>query len=786
VWLFGKNDFMRHISYSARYLLLETLFILVGAYLVLFAGTNDGIMSPTIMSVSALLITIVSGLLFLQKKLIVSNEIVRPLQVILAVLLLTTLTSLDPRRSIVETWLIAVSFWVLFATVSIIQMRVPAELIIKVLLIIVAIVMVFYWAEVIKWYLEWLAVSPGQWIPTVAYRLVAPNFMAMLLNLCLMVAISRFTVSSSNVSKFFLAGWILSASGLLYLTSSRGGWVGTVAGIGTFLLISLVLYRHKWLALLRYLGSHKVILGLLLLGAGAGLAAGGYLIYKQSLQPTHGPIFTARVEFWGPAWQAFLESPLVGKGPFTFISTYLQMIPSPPNVMFLHAHSIYFDLLSTTGLLGIVPVIWTIVVFGKVLWRRIKTQKGMDLALSAGSAAAAAVFLTHGIFDSVYHSPPTTMLVFCMVMATGVSQPLEEKKVQGSKVNFAFLSCLVIGFAWWYVWAAIPINKGVASANGGEWIQAVPEFEAAVSRDPGMAIAHQQLGLARSMLAEKGEAESLRIAIDEFEKTVKLDPYWASNWVNLGALYKTQGDGLLAEKAFKKAVDLSPQWAVFWLNLGDLYEVEGDLTQAETAYIKVLDLQPDWAQAYFWRATDLRARVATDWLKNHPAGEPPSEEALRGELAADRSRASDYIGLATLYIEQNRPEAARELLDTASMVYFSTGKEQIEYSWLQAELSAADGNYQDAVLQGQKAVDGYLFQGIYGPGSYGTLIYAPLMFRRPAASLEFVPQLTRIMITDRVGEWMLKLRSWYLETGEIQKADEIYRQVQYYIPDSQK
>ena len=135
------------------------------------------------------------------------------------------------------------------------------------------------------------------------------------------------------------------------------------------------------------------------------------------------------------------------------------------------------------------------------------------------------------------------------------------------------LGVVISLFAWLNVWQAIPLYQGVAAANREEWSEAAVQLDEAVARDTYLSIAHQQSGLAYSALADAGDKQALQQAIDRFEQTSAMDPYWGLNWANLGALYRSQGKWQLAADAFQKATHAAPNAAVFWLNLGECEEM---------------------------------------------------------------------------------------------------------------------------------------------------------------------------------------------------------------------
>lgn len=109
---------------------------------------------------------------------------------------------------------------------------------------------------------------------------------------------------------------------------------------------------------------------------------------------------TAQTRFWvwGEAWQGFLERPILGWGPENFTAVYDKFfnpsfyVPGQNNeTWFDRAHSVYFDYLSETGILGLLAYLGMFGVFAyEFFWkkRRVKHE---------GSPHHNATILTRGL-----------------------------------------------------------------------------------------------------------------------------------------------------------------------------------------------------------------------------------------------------------------------------------------------------------------------------------------------------------------------------------------------------
>jgi hypothetical protein len=277
------------------YLLAEMALIVLFTYLVFFATPHSGLYTPLTLAITTALFTLFT-LFYLFKAAPADPRLAYPVLAAVAILILTSLTSIDPRRSLAETWLIAMPFFLGFVLLEFGRRGLPGELVVKSLLVPGGLIMAMSWAQALFWYRSWLADFPGEWIPSISYRLPAPNFLAVMFNLLLMLALARLLASASRLSRLILALYCLSALGLLFLTSSRGGWIGTAAGLFCLALLLLRFQRTRLLPLWDHLRASplllrfqrtRLLLAPALLLALAVFFAVGYLLYRQAVHPTH-------------------------------------------------------------------------------------------------------------------------------------------------------------------------------------------------------------------------------------------------------------------------------------------------------------------------------------------------------------------------------------------------------------------------------------------------------------------------------------------------------------------
>lgn len=759
------NLHRRQNSPSWLYLLQESALILAFSYLVMIASNQNGLIDPTLLGATAGLLSLLA-IVFAWKGQVAPGRAL-PVGLFLGALLLSGLTSIDPRRSLAEVWLIAIPFFLFFFIAWLVRRGWPGELVIKSLLAVGAILMAFSWLEALGWYVAWLRAAPGQWLPSIPYRLPAPNFLAVMFNILLLTASARLPAAGSRLKQALLGLYALSALGLLYLTSSRGGWIGAIAGLAVLALLAPAPEQRQ--ALFARLRASRALQAAALLGGALALAAFGWLLYRQSAQPTHGALLSSRQYLWAPAWQAFRSSPLLGSGPHTYAGFFLRQNSVPPGELFVYAHNIYLDVLGGSGLLGLAAFGGLVFALVRGLLRRFKLAQGNRRPPALAALAALAAFGVHGLFDSVHHTMPTALWTLAIVLAAALGEGSAARRPsRAADWSVKALGVALAALTWLNVWATLPLYGGVQAANAGDWGAAVAQLEPAARRDPRMAITQQQLGLGYAVLAEQGQAGALERAVAAFERSTRLDPYWAADQANLAALYRQSGNLPAAQAAFERAVRLAPDWALYRLRLAEVLEVEGNLSAAQAEYTHALELQPGWAEADFWQGSPLRSETLVAWMQDQPAAleEPPGLAQMEAGLAADPARLTPYLPLGRAYLEAGRLDEAGALLGRAQLATAGRDASRLELAWLQAELAARRGDYRQAARLGERVLFGYENWGVMGPGWFGVTLYGEHAFRRAAMSLEVVPQLGAMQPAGLESR-RAQVTAWRQQGGEL-------------------
>ncbi len=157
--------------------------------------------------------------------------------------------------------------------------------------------------------------------------------------------------------------------------------------------------------------------------------------------------------------------------------------------------------------------------------------------------------------------------------------------------------------------------------------EAVNEYNAIVKKEPGVAIAHQQLGIVAAhsgdlTMAEKELKEAVRLdekdavshtslamtyasmgdtgkAKREFEKALLLEPSNLEAAGHFSTMLSTHGDHDAAMNVLESAVKHHPNNAILRNNLGTMHSLKGEYHAAILNFQKALSVAPDMPSAHY-------------------------------------------------------------------------------------------------------------------------------------------------------------------------------------------
>ena len=218
------------------------------------------------------------------------------------------------------------------------------------------------------------------------------------------------------------------------------------------------------------------------------------------------------------------------------------------------------------------------------------------------------------------------------------------------------------------------LRAGMANERTGNYPGAVSAYNRGLAVEPENVELLNSLGFA---LFQQGKSDE---ALDALERALAVDPNHLKAHNNMALAAIDMGELELAEAHYRESLAIEPQSAIY-NDLGFVLERQGLVEEATGAYRQALELDPTSASAQYnlgaalARTSEfaeaenhLRAALETEANSQTYAGlgfvlwqQDRDEEAiasLDAAIEADPKNATAYDALATIYIEQAKPEAA--------------------------------------------------------------------------------------------------------------------------------
>lgn len=525
------------------------------------------------------------------------------------------------RRMAIGAWYWALIIMVWWVVWDVTQQGLPHRWLIDALLVAAVPVVGLGYIQVAGWLQKWMTLRlatdlPLPFAPPRPTSLIGnPNALGSVLIVLILLAAGRAVQARRAVWRLGWGAYVLLGGGLLFLTLSRGAWVGlgtagVVWGAGVLHargMLSRAWWRRFWQA--------RGIAGKGLIGFAAvalliaGLVGGG-LVLRIANQPERA-FATTRAIIWDAALAEIAAHPLVGSGLFTFGRELLRYQSTPPVTPHTHAHNLFLHVGAQFGILGLLVLGWFMWLVGRGWWRLWRGD-GEFSRIEHLSVGCALVALTvHHQFD-ITAMMPSIAFIWLLLVAAAFAADNGTSTTTGSRpwpsVAIAGLVAGVLVSGWWSLGVQRAYYNALRTANNGEWAAGGQMLQAVVASDPSLALYPAEQGYVFAVAAKQGEERSLPEAIQAFRQAISVEDEYAPWHTNLGALLWEAGEREAALEAALGAVTRAPQDPNAWLQVGFYAESLGDAGLAREAYNHALE----YSNAYwllFWDATSLRQDV---------------------------------------------------------------------------------------------------------------------------------------------------------------------------------
>jgi O-antigen ligase/tetratricopeptide (TPR) repeat protein len=572
-----------------------------------------------------------------------------PLVAGLGIIGLSTMFAIHARLSLETAELIFIyvlGFWFCHEQV---RARWFADLLVKCLLIVTAVMFLFSAVDLASWYLGWPDGPP--WpalgfgfrppaIPRFGFALMRSNHLAAYVAPLASVVVACGVAATSQWRR---AGWL--AFGLLLIgivagTGSKGGTLGMLVGLGA-LAFGAWLARSAGSARFRVTRTRLVLVALMLAALSLlGMLTAAYVMGRGGAAALRSA--ASRFDIWVVALRMLADYPLLGVGPGDFGLAYLQYRdPIQLTTPHSHAHNMFLHTLATTGIAGGLAALWLVVTFLLAFWRLWRADVDRHQRwIRLGSLCGLVAFATHGLVDTLFVFPPVTLVVIVLaalaLRPNAACQPLTLRP-RCWWIKPAIVSAAVVAWLGAAVWIDVGMaahDRAAAASRRGDWVEAVSALQQAAQVDPEFDYYRLQLGLAYGQLAAQ-DPTYLDDAVAAYRSAgIEADGYMPSR-LNYGYLLWESGDpgGAIREmtEAARRMLGRLPQehYAAgnYRLNLGSMLEAVRQTEAARLEYARAVALAPGLFSTSFWDAgrSGVRDRAAVaslamDLLETSPEG----------------------------------------------------------------------------------------------------------------------------------------------------------------------
>ena len=410
------------------------------------------------------------------------------------------------------------------------------------------------------------------------------------------------------LTRIWLGYSFLVILGGVAVTFSRAGWAATALGL---LLVLLALLGHR---------NHRkfAALVLVLLVIGGGLFVTRYLAHTPSFQErvvdSEGKVNTdlfVRVEIWTAAKQMWLDHFWWGVGPDHFDYRFNEYRPELLQMRAGRAHCDYLNLLTDWGVVGggiVLVAIGCVLVGIARTWGRVRRaendfRSGLSnrYALFLGAIGGLAAIALHSLVDFGLHVPADALVALTLMAILSASQRFATDKHWNTlrlplKAVVSVFLMVAFGYLGW---------QTVRLGNEARWLvpaAKAPPYTLAQAKLCERAFRWEPMNFENAYNIGEGYrnaglldaaklGETFPTALDWYDRSSKLNPYYTLNYLREGGCLDVLGYQEAAAKCFDHADLLDPNGYFTAANIGWHYLQIGELAAARPCLQRSLELQ---------------------------------------------------------------------------------------------------------------------------------------------------------------------------------------------------
>ncbi|MBZ0285876.1 MAG: O-antigen ligase family protein [Anaerolineae bacterium] len=680
------------------------------------------------------------------------------------------------RRIAIGLWYVGVYIGVWYVLHDMIANgALKRETLVDGLLISGLVVLIFGYVQLQFWVREVLASGLGAVsLPRPVSTFGNPNFLGGFLVVLIPLVLSRAFLTRVRFNRIMLLLYAGLAFVLLFLTFSRGAWIGTAVGCAIWGL--LLLAQHNllspsqlkawWSKQSRLVRGGVVAVSSVVL---IGTAVAGVIVVRSFSDSARSA--GLRTELYQAAVELFIEKPITGQGLFTYGRGLVRLPDIQPDKPHSHAHNAPLHIAAELGLVGLAALAVTLWLTVRAMRSNWRAMSARDRTLLAGAIGAVVAFAVHQLTDVPAMMPAIALTGLVGLVVAVAPQfyltpqpPLRtregEKAIQSDRVNrlgkiaqrvaVMGMAVLWVGLVVTGLWSNGVYANSVAAmryaVETNDYWAAAQRMQPVIEADPNLSLYHLEQGFLLGMAASEGDTQAAQDAVAAYERFIALDPGYALGWANLAGLKWQLGEQQTAIEAMERAAELNARDWRLRLNLALFYEAAGNLEAANMAYDRILREYPDaslypefdtLAARLMISSQTLKLTVYAQMARLLESGEVDAAVALWADHPQPRTAQTTVLN-ALLALAQDERDAAVDWLEQAARLG-STAKDSAWIHLGMARLAAFDGDAAGAA-QYQAAAYAALERGALDGDDEASLNIAYAQFLRLTIPRQYLPQ----------------------------------------------
>jgi len=346
----------------------------------------------------------------------VRTSLDKPLFTLSSLVLLSALFSVNPRVSFEAVILFADYIIIFYLVIHTVRTRSQFRHIVFLIISMAVFLSVFG-------FFKSFGVNPFYWwdypdLNQSGYRITStfgnPDHLAGYMEMALPLILGLFLKDYKGGKRFLMIYLTIIISAALVMTLSRGGWIGSLAGM-TFMSLSLMNSRHF---------KHKKLLIALIIGFASlmfiVLNSTAVVERIRTITDQEEMTIYSRMLAWEGVIEMIKDYPLAGTGPGTFSFIFTQYQSPGLNSHFTMAHNDYLHFISETGIFLIPVIMWFLFSFYKRVFKKMKNRSRLVRGITLGSVSGVTAILVHSMADFNLHIPANALL-FTILTAVAVA-----------------------------------------------------------------------------------------------------------------------------------------------------------------------------------------------------------------------------------------------------------------------------------------------------------------------------------------------------------------------------